>query len=356
MNQSNRWEIRMRGQGRRLGQVAASAVFLLVGAWAVATAGGCRDRSSVPTVTLYSSVDEPFAREVLAEFTRQTGIVVQLKLDTESGKTTGLVRRIRAEQGRPRADVFWSSELFNTIKLAREGLLAEYRPPAEGIPDRYKDPRGRWTAFGARARVIGFNTRLVARDEVPRTWKGIADARWKGKLGVADPQFGTTGGHFAALLALWGEPAYVRWLDELREVIGGQLQDGNATAARRVGRGELTLCATDTDDVYARQERDEPVDLVYPDQGDGGTLLIPNSVALLAGAPRPEEGRRLVDFLTSETTERLLARSESRNVPVRPSLLLELNMEPPPETKVTFDAITDAFDRAVALAGEHLKK
>ena len=321
----------------------------------LAAAPGCKDRSSGREVTLYCSVDEPFARQVVAEFTRQTGIAVQLKPDTESGKTTGLVRRIRAEQNRPRADVFWSSELFNTIKLAREGLLAEYRPPAEGIPDRYKDPGGRWTAFGVRARVIGFNTQQVKREDLPTTWKGLADPRWQGRLGVADPQFGTTGGHFAAMCTLWGEPAYVQWLKVLKQVTGGQLQDGNATAARRVGRGELLIGATDTDDVYARQERGEPVDLAYPDLGDGGTLLIPNSVGLLAGGPHPQTGRKLVDFLASEATERMLARSESRNIPVRPALQKELNMAFPPETKVSFEAIAEAFDHAIELAGMHLK-
>jgi iron(III) transport system substrate-binding protein len=321
----------------------------------LAVVPGCKDRSSDKEVTLYCSVDEPFARQVAAEFTRRTGIAIQLKLDTESGKTTGLVRRIRAEKNRPRADVFWSSELFNTIKLAREGLLAEYRPPAVGIPDRYKDPSGRWMAFGVRARVIGFNTKLVKRDQLPATWKGLADPRWQGKLGVADPQFGTTGGHFAAMFALWGEPAYVQWLEALKQVIGGQLQDGNATAARRVGRGELSICATDTDDVYVRQERGEPVDITYPDLGDGGTLLIPNSVGLLAGGPHPQAARQLVDFLTSEQTERMLAKSDSRNIPVRPALQKELNMSFPPETKVSFQAIADVFDRAIELAGKHLK-
>ncbi|HSW45256.1 MAG TPA: extracellular solute-binding protein [Phycisphaerae bacterium] len=318
--------------------------------------GGCRRQPAGREVALYTSVDEPFARQVVAEFERQTGITVRVQMDTESGKTTGLVRRIRAEQGRPRADVFWSSELFNTIKLAREGLLAEYRPPAEGIPDRYKDPDGRWTAFGVRARVIGYNTEAVGRDEVPSTWRAIVDPRWKGKLGVADPQFGTTGGHFAAMWVLWGEQEYCRWLDALKEVTGGQLQDGNATAARRVGSGELSICATDTDDVYARQERGEPVDLVYPDMGDGGTLLIPNSVGLVTGAPHAETARKLIDFLTSEVTERLLAESESRNIPVRPSLQKELELVFPPETQVSFDAIAEAFDRAIRLAGQHLKR
>src|SRR5690606_31249775 len=126
----------------------------------------CDAQQDQKEVTLYCSVDPPFAREVVAAFEKQTGIKVRLRTDTEAGKTTGLVRLIEAERNRPQADVFWSSELFNTIKMADDGLLAEYRPPAEGIPERFKDPGGRWTAFGLRARVFGFNTDKVKREEV----------------------------------------------------------------------------------------------------------------------------------------------------------------------------------------------
>jgi iron(III) transport system substrate-binding protein len=315
---------------------------------------GCGKSDDDNVVTLYCSVDEPFAREVVGAFEKQTGVRVALKTDTEAGKTTGLVRRIEAERARPQADVFWSSELFNTINRGRRGLLAEYRPPAEGIPDRYKDPGGRWTAFGLRARVLAYNTSKVKRDEVPARWREIVDARWAGRLGIADPRFGTTRGHFASFLALWGEPAYTEFLDALGRTLGDKLFDGNATVAALVGRGELLICTTDTDDVYARQNAKEPIDLVYPDMGDGGTLLIPNSVAMLAGAPHPEKARKLVDFLTSEQTERMLAKSDSRNTPVRESLRRELNLTLPPETKLTFDQIADAMDRAIELAGKKL--
>ena len=114
------------------------------------------------------------------------------------------------------------------------------------------------------------------------------------------------------------------------------------------------MCATDTDDVYVRQQQGKPIDMIYPDMGDGGTLLIPNSVALIAGAPHPEPARKLIDFLTSEPTERMLAESESRNIPVRQSLRSELGIDMPAETKLSFDEIADAMDRAIALAGEHL--
>lgn len=333
---------------------AAVCLGLLVSA--VHLASGCsrRPADQTETVVLYTSVDEPFAREVVAEFEKQTGIRVQLVTDTEAGKTTGLVRKIEAERDNPRADVFWSSELFNTILLADAGLLDEYRPPAEGIPDRYKDPKGRWTAFGTRGRVICYNTERVQEDELPKTWHELVDSKWSGKLAVADPRFGTTTGHVAAMYELWGEQEYVEFLQQLHRTTNGVLMDGNATVARRVGSGEMLIGATDTDDVFARQARDEPIDMVFPDMGDGGTLLIPNSVALVTGAPHPQAARKLIDFLTSATTERMLAQSESANYPVREDLRRELEMETPAETQVSFDAIAKALEPALRLVSEHL--
>jgi iron(III) transport system substrate-binding protein len=106
--------------------------------------------------------------------------------------------------------------------------------------------------------------------------------------------------------------------------------------------------------VYVRQARGEPIDMIYPDMGDGGTLFIPNSVGLITGAPNPETARILIDYLTSEVTERMLALSESGNIPVREQLRRELGLEMPPETRVGFVAVAEAMEPALALAGEHL--
>jgi iron(III) transport system substrate-binding protein len=202
--------------------------------------------------------------------------------------------------------------------------------------------------------VIGYNTQKLKPEEVPARWRDITNIRWNGQLGIADPRFGTTRGHFAAMYALWGEADYVKFLGELKEVTGVRLLDGNATSAALVARGELHLGATDTDDVYARQARAEPIDLTYPDMGDGGTLLIPNSVALVSKAPHPETAKTLIDFLTSEVTERLLAQSDSRNIPVRVSLRQELKLTLPSESALGYVQIAGAMNRAIALAGEHL--
>ena len=45
----------------------------------------------------------------------------------------------------------------------------------------------------------------------------------------------------------------------------------------------------------------EPVDIVYPDSGEDelGTMLIPNTVAMIEGAPNPEAAKKLIDFIES---------------------------------------------------------
>ncbi|MBM3458911.1 MAG: ABC transporter substrate-binding protein, partial [Armatimonadetes bacterium] len=103
----------------------------------------------------YISQDEPYARPILEAFTRETGIRVRPVFDTEAGKSRGLAERILAERGKPRAAVFWSSEVLQMVRLAEAGALEPYRSPsAEGIPARYRDSGDRWTGFAGRFRVL----------------------------------------------------------------------------------------------------------------------------------------------------------------------------------------------------------
>jgi iron(III) transport system substrate-binding protein len=70
-----------------------------------------------------------------------------------------------------------------------------------------------------------------------------------------------------------------------------------------------------------------PIELVYPDQGaDGlGCFLVPNAAVLIAGAPHPDIGKKLIDYLLSKETEAKLARSDAAQIP------LHAGVEGPPE-------------------------
>ncbi len=295
---------------------------------ALACVTGCTGET--PEVVLYVSADAHVARTIVDRFEQRTGIRVLIVGDTEAKKTTGLVERLRAERDRPQADVFWSSEIFMTIGLADDGVLAPYAAEAlADWPARWRAPDRRWYAMAARARVIVYAPDRVAPEDVPKTWTDLTRRALGGRIVMADPRFGTTGGHLGAMKSYWDRVAmpgyYEAFLIGLRDNAVRLLPSGNAGVVRAVADGEADLGLTDTDDVWAAQTQGLNVALVYPahsheDETGNGTLLIPNTVSLVAGAPNAEAAGRLVEFLLSEEAERTLAESVSHNLPLRPGL------------------------------------
>ncbi|MBN2448662.1 MAG: extracellular solute-binding protein [Phycisphaerae bacterium] len=313
-------------------------------------ASGC-DRAKIPSVVIYTSVDQQFAQQILTDFEKQTGIHVEAVYDTEAGKTTGFLNRIRREAAKPRCDVWWSSEVFTSIELANAGMLESYDSPAtKDIPTEWKDQEHRWTGMAARARVLAFHTERVDAGQVPTTWRALADEQWASRLAIANPQFGTTRGHVAAMFALWGHDDATEFLQRLKDG-GVTLSDGNAHGVRMVAGGQVDLCMTDTDDVWSAQARGEPIDLVYPAMTDDGRpLWMPCSIALIKGGPNPDSGRKLVDYLASAAVEEALAKSESRNVPVREALRTKLGIGGPAPVALDYAGITEALPDAMKTA------
>ncbi len=314
-----------------------------------------RDRRPDPLI-VYCSVDEAFARQVLDVYRDRSGTELAVVFDSEAGKTTGLVNKIisEARSGRPRADVFWSSELFNTISLARGGLLTPYDPPsAADIPQRFKGPEHHWTGVAVRARVLAFDPTRVSKSDVPTTWARLADPRVATRTALANPLFGTTRGHVSAMFALWGSQRGRGFLLRLREA-GIQIVDGNSSAVRAVMAGRAAFAVTDTDDVWLAQKSGASLDLVYPDMGGGGTLLIPCSVALVKGGAGGTAAKALVDYLVSAEVERMLAKSDSRNIPVRPALRSELGLEWPAETRIDYGKVAGAMSEAMDIVRDVL--
>ena len=289
---------------------------------AVATIGfvGCRSpepsQTANRTVTVYVSTDRVFSEPVLREYERQTGVRVNAVYDTEETKSTGLANRLIAEKPRPQADVFWSNEPVRTLVLKSREVLAPYRSPsAEGIPAALVDPDGYWTGFSARIRVIAYNTKLVKPDEAPQSVFDLADPKWRGQVAVADPRFGSTSFHVAALYAVAGDEKMDDFFRRLK-ANGVRVVDGNSVVRDLVARGEVKVGLTDTDDVNVAIEDGQPIAMVLPDAAGLGVPVMPNMLSLIANAPHPDEARKLIDYLLSPDVERQLAQSEAVQIPL----------------------------------------
>lgn len=279
---------------------------------------GCGGPEADRRVVVYTSVDRNFSEPLLRRFEERTGIRAMAVYDVEAAKTTGLVNRLLAEKGNPQADVFWNGEIVQTLLLKERGVLQPYASPnAADIPASFRDPENYWTGLAGRARCFLVNTDLLKPEDYPGTLDDLLDPRRGGaKAGVALPLFGTAATHAAVLYRAWGDGRAREWFERLRNS-GVQVLDGNSVVRDRVASGHLAFGLTDTDDAAGAVARGAPVRVVFPGQDGPGTLVIPNTVAMVAGAPHPSEARAFIDYLLSRETVAELICSGWCHVPLR---------------------------------------
>lgn len=291
-----------------------------------ALALGACSRGSTREVVVYTSVDQVFSEPVLRAFESESGTRVRAVFDTEETKSTGVLNRLIAEASHPQADVFWSGDPVRPFLLIKRSLVEPYlSPQAQGLPTGLRAPDGSWTGMAARARVLLVNRKLVPAGETPRSIRDLADPRWKGKGAIANPLFGTTTMHVAALFARWGEPRARAFLDSLK-ANGVRIASSNGEVKRLVVAGEVAFGLTDTDDANEAAREGADVEVVFPDAEELGTLVMPTAVVLMANRPHPEAGKRLVDYLLSPEAERRMAEAAA-HMPLRAGVATPLGVQ-----------------------------
>ncbi|MBI3561325.1 MAG: extracellular solute-binding protein [Gammaproteobacteria bacterium] len=273
-------------------------------------------RPAADFVVIYVSHDRIFSEPVLRDFNTDTGIQVRAIYDTEETKGTGVMNRLIAERDHPQADVYWANEPLRTVVLKKKGISAPYRSPnAVDIPDSFKDPHGYWTGFAARARVLLMRNDLKP---MPMSIAAYSDARLQNTTVIANPLFGTTTTHAAALFVLWGPDRFRNFMAQVK-TNGVKIASSNGESADLIISGEFAFGLVDSDDAVTATEKNTALTIVYPDQGENeiGCLVIPNAVALIKNAPHEQNAKKLIDYLLNKDTERKLAFSGSAQMPLR---------------------------------------
>lgn len=307
---------------------------------------------------MYCAQDREYAESILSEFTAANGLAVAPAYDTEAQKSVGLYEQLVRESGRPRCGVFWNNEILNTIRLQRQGLLEPYESPsAATYPDWTKAKDLSWQAFAARARVLIVHT-SVPESERPRSILDLADARWKGRIAIAKPQFGTTATQAACLFEVLGADKARDFYRALK-ANGVTVLPGNKQVAQAVAEGRFAVGFTDSDDAIGELIDSKPVAIVIPDR-DGhpahprlGTLFIPNTLMVIKGGPNPAGAKKLVDYLLSTEGEQRLAEGGGYQIPLNPAA--KVNLHPslvrPEKVKVMavdWERAADLWDEAQA--------
>lgn len=279
----------------------------LIGSITVLILTSCSKNSN--EVVVYSSVDQIFSEPILKDFETKSGITVKMVFDTEETKSTGVMNRLIAEGENPQCDLFWSGDPMRNILLKSKGITVPFHSLATSqIPSFAQDKEGHWIGFSARARVLLYNKKLIAKNALPQSILDLTQPQYNHRLAIANPLFGTTTFHIAAIFSALGTEKGMQWMAGLKNN-NVTIATSNGDVKRRVLNGEVAMGLTDTDDAFEAKKESREVDYLFLDQEKNGlgSLIMPNTLSLIAHSPHPENGKKLMKYLLSKEVESKLA-------------------------------------------------
>lgn len=246
---------------------------------------------------------------------------IQMPHDNKNSGQT--LSQLIAERQSPVADVAYYG-VTTGIKAGNQGVVEPYKPDGfEDIPDGLKDPDGNWFAVHYGTLGLFVNVDALGGAPVPQCFADLTDPEYRGMIGYLDPSSAFVGyaGAVAANLAFGGslenfDPAieYFQQLADNDPIVPKQ------TSYARVVSGEIPILFDYDFNAYrARYEEDGNFAFVLPCEG---SVRVPYVMSLVANAPHPELGKRVLDFVLSDEGQAIWA-----NAWLQPARPIELPAE-----------------------------
>ncbi|RYH61333.1 MAG: extracellular solute-binding protein [Alcaligenaceae bacterium] len=281
-------------------------------------------------VVLYSSNNVETVNRVIDQFAK---VHPDIKVSVVRAGTGALMQRIKAESANPLGDIFWSGGL-STVSEFREQLAPYRTSQADAVPAGYRGPDDLWLGTNTHVTVLMANLRQAPQGTAPLGWADLADAKWKGKIVIPDPERSS-----AAYVAMYGLQKQLG-RDMLEKIARNAVIVGTTSAAYEgVARGEFAVAVTME---YAAYEYVaggmKDIKLVYPQEG---TFLSPEGMALIKDGKHPVEARKLYDFLASKETQTEVFKTAYRR-PLRQDIDVSTLTSLPKLSDISIVALDDA--------------
>jgi len=248
---------------------------------------------------LYTSATTGDIGAIIAGFEKKYGIKVNLWRSSSENVLQRAVTEARAR--RHEVDAFETNgpELE---ALHREQLLVEVKSPhlADLVPQALR-PHREWVTTRFNIFVAAYNTNLVKKDELPKSWADLAAPKWKGRLGIEAYDHDW----FAGVVEGLGEAQGLKLFREIMATNGMSVRKGHTLLSNLVVSGEVPLALT----VYhyravQLKSKGAPIDwFALPP-----AVARPNGVAVARHAPRPHAAVLFYDFMLSDAQEIMLTR------------------------------------------------
>jgi iron(III) transport system substrate-binding protein len=253
------------------------------------------------TVVWYTATDVQVAQKLAAAFeAKYPGVKVQV----ERSGAERIFQRINQEYGSRiyNADVVETSDAVHFVHFKKQGWLQAAVPSdvAKFWGKDYKDPDGEFAAYRAHLSVIAYNTKLVPKDQAPKSHADLLDPKWSGKIVKAHPGYsGTirTGTDALAHTALgW------KYFEQLGKQKIMQVQS-STEPPKKLAAGERPIMADGNEyNVFRLKESGVPIEPVYATEG---TPIVIGNAAILKNAPHPSAAKLLYHYMFTREAQQL---------------------------------------------------
>lgn len=251
-------------------------------------------------LAIYTTLDEPLARAVVAAFEEDTGIGVDW-VRLSGGEC---VARLIAEKENPQVSLWYGGVGLDHIVAKEKGLTIPYESPnAVNIPDNFKDEDHYWTGIYAGPLCFVSNTNLLEELglEAPTSWADLIKPEYEGHIQVANP--GTSGTAYNVLVTIvqiMGEDEGFEYLKALDKNIFQYTRSGSAPG-KNAAIGEIAIGIGYAHDQVKLLSQGYPLKITFPSEGTGYEIA---SISLIKGGPQPELAKKLYDWaLTKRAAE-----------------------------------------------------
>ena len=268
------------------------------------------------SVTLYTSLAPTESQPLAAAFEKKYGVKVVLWRALSDQVVQRTVNEARAR--RRTMDVVETNGPEMEM-LAREKILAPVHSPYLADLPAGSIPRHRmWYPDRFNFYVVAYNTKLVQRSQIPATYDGFTDPKWKGRISVE----ATDAEWMATIVKTWGQQKgmeYFRRLSSMRP----DVRKGHILLANLIVAGEVPVgLTTYHSNVVPLKAKGAPIDFV-PVQP---VVARPQGIGVARNAPHPNAALLFVDYVLSPEGQRLF--ESMGRVPASTKVKSQLNNFP----------------------------
>ena len=253
------------------------------------------------TLNLYTSLTVEDMTVLNAAFEKATGIKVRMW----RASCDKVLQRVLAEHKAGRAEVdIIECNAPPLEAMHREGVLQSVRSPWQSELIAAAVPAHReWVGTRLNVFVQAYNTKLVKKEELPKTYADLLHPRWKGRLSIE----ATDDDWFASVVRGLGEEKGLQLFRDIVAQNGLSVRRGHTLLTNLVASGEVPFALT----VYnftAEQvkQKGAPLDwfVLSP------AVARANGVALARRSPHPHAALLYYDFMIGDEGQQILLKRD----------------------------------------------